>query len=94
MTLESMIMKSMRMKTKTNLIIIILILSSLFDSLRDSTLFLLPWWPWHVIKWLAFFPALTYLWIGLKGWRLRVTIASACFLTWQLSYYFILWLTN
>lgn len=64
------------------------------DSLRDSTIFLLPWWPWHAIKWVAFFPALTYLWFELKGWRLKATVIAACFLSWQVAYYLILWLTN
>lgn len=71
----------------TRLVIMLILLTCLFDAARDVVMFKWDWWPRHIVKWLAFFPSLTFLlFYFVKEWKDRLMMIFASFIIWRLSY--------
>jgi hypothetical protein len=66
--------------------VFILLTCSAFDSMRDSLIDQASWWIWHIIKWIAFYPPMIYVWMKLPGWRWKVGVAAGALAVWEFTY--------
>jgi len=75
------------------LLISILLISSIFDALRDCTIsYPIEWWTWHTVKWISAFSVWIYLWFQIKNsstlttWIVRVLVAFTSYVLWEIAY--------
>jgi len=76
---------------KQSIIILVVLVSSFCDGIRDANIARLSgWWSWHIVKWLSMFSLWgTLLFFGnfftKKYWRWIVVLSGLSMLVWWLG---------
>ena len=50
--------------SEESLALAVILLATAADAIRDATFWRWGWWPWHCVKWIAFYSPLAYI-----AWR-------------------------
>lgn len=78
------------------IIFIVLAISVAFDALRDAGVRRLEdWWPWHIKKWLGYYPSYIVFiiyFLEYHDWKILFIVgiavySCACWAIWKISYY-------
>lgn len=66
------------------LAIVVILLATIFDAVRDATFGRWPWLPWHGVKWIAFYSPLVYIvWYEKMPVFDVVVLAAICLGLWE-----------
>ena len=68
--------------------LLILLITSFLDPIRDFMQGKLSWMQWHSVKWAAFYPPLLTLWVFVIlyfGVEIALYTLAGCFLLWRLG---------
>lgn len=67
------------------LVVLLILLSSGLDAIRDAKYGKIDWHKWHLLKWVAWYPALAFIMVVHLPWWAWVPTIAGAWGVWRLS---------
>ena len=69
--------------------VVVVLLSCVFDALRDAWMRSEGWWKRHIVKWISFYAPLSFISAVHVRWEYWGPLIALAWITWRLSLFYI-----
>ena len=69
--------------------VVVVLVATAFDALRDSWMRSEGWWKRHAVKWISFYLPLTYIMVLDTHWHLWLPLVLMSWVVWRLTLRYI-----